>query len=73
MSSFGQFIHINLFGESHGEGVGITINNLPPGLKIDYNRIKHDLTKRRPKSKLSTSRREEDEFVISGVKGAIKI
>jgi len=67
MSSFGQVIHINLFGESHGKAIGIVINNLPAGLELDFNRIEHALYKRRPKSKLSTSRREKDDYqLLSG-------
>lgn len=67
MSNFGQFIHINLFGESHGHAVGITISNLPPGLEIDLDRINADLLKRRPKSNLSTPRQEQDHYkIISG-------
>jgi len=67
MSTYGSVIHINLFGESHGEAIGIVINNLPAGLVLDQNRIEAALLKRRPKSNLSTSRREQDEYkIISG-------
>jgi len=67
MSSFGSVIHINLFGESHGEAIGIVINNLPAGLTLDKNRIEAALLKRRPTSNLSTSRREKDEYqIVSG-------
>ena len=64
MSTYGQVIHINLFGESHGESIGIVINNLPAGLILDKDRISHELYKRRPKSKLSTPRQEKDEYTI---------
>ena len=67
MSSFGKIIHINLFGESHGESIGIVINNLPAGITLDKNRINEELYKRRPKSQLSTPRQEKDEYkIISG-------
>lgn len=67
MSSFGKVIHINLFGESHGDMIGIVINNLPAGLSLDEVRIAEDLTKRRPKNKLSTARVEKDNYkIISG-------
>lgn len=64
MSSYGSVIHINLFGESHGEAIGIVINNLPAGLTLDKNRIEAALLKRRPTSNLSTARREQDEYTI---------
>ncbi len=68
MSTFGKNIVINLFGESHGAGVGITINNLPVGIELDLDDIRKELTKRRPKSAISTSRQEQDEFeFLSGL------
>ncbi len=67
MSTFGKAIEINLFGESHGEAIGIVINNLPAGIKLDLALIDEALTKRRPKTALSTSRQEPDEYeIISG-------
>lgn len=67
MSTFGKAIEINLFGESHGDSIGIIINNLPSGIKLDFANIDHELHKRRPKSNLSTSRQEKDEYkIISG-------
>lgn len=67
MSTFGKAIEINLFGESHGESIGIVINNLPAGIKLDFASIDHELYKRRPKSNLSTARQEKDEYkIISG-------
>lgn len=67
MSTFGKSIEINLFGESHGESIGIVINNLPAGIKLDLQNISNELYKRRPKSKLSTPRQEKDEYkIVSG-------
>lgn len=67
MSTYGKMIPINLFGESHGEAIGLVINNLPPGITLDKERISHALFKRRPKSQLSTPRQEKDEYqIISG-------
>ena len=67
MSTFGQAIPVNLFGESHGKAIGIVINNLPAGFEIDLHKINQELLKRRPKSKLSTPRQEQDEYqIVSG-------
>ncbi len=68
MSTYGKNIVINLFGESHGKAIGITINNLPAGIEIDFNQINDELLKRRPKSTLSTPRQEQDLYeVLSGL------
>lgn len=67
MSTFGNSIQINLFGESHGKAIGIIINNLPAGITLDEDRIKEGLTKRRPKSNISTPRQEKDPYeIVSG-------
>ena len=67
-NSFGNAINISLFGESHGAGVGVLIDGIAPSIKIDEDFIAHQLTLRRPSGKISTARREPDEYVIqSGV------
>ncbi len=69
-NSFGQALRITLYGESHGEGVGVILDGLSAGIKVDRNFINEMLTLRRPSGKISTSRREEDEYIIqSGVFG----
>jgi chorismate synthase len=64
MSIIGHTIQVNLFGESHGKAIGIVINNLPAGIKLDKERINEALRKRRPKSNISTARQEKDEYEI---------
>lgn len=67
-STFGKNINISIFGESHGACVGVTLNNIKAGLKIDYDFIKSEINRRKPISDISTPRKEEDEFeVLSGV------
>ena len=67
-NSFGNAINVTVFGESHGAGVGILVDGICPGLRVDEDFIAHQLTLRRPSGKISTGRREADEFVIrSGV------
>lgn len=67
MSTFGKMIEVSLFGESHGEAIGIVISNLPGGISIDLENINFELLKRRPKSGLSTPRQEKDLYqIVSG-------
>ena len=67
-NSFGNAINISLFGESHGAGVGVLIDGISPGVRVDEDFIAHQLTLRRPSGSISTARREADNFVIqSGV------
>jgi chorismate synthase len=67
-NSFGNAINVTVFGESHGAGVGVLIDGIAPGIKVDEDFIAHQLTLRRPSGKISTARREPDNYVIqSGV------
>lgn len=67
-SVIGNNIIFSIFGESHGEQMGITIHNLPNGLKIDEERINKELQRRRPEESLSSARIENDEYkIISGL------
>ncbi|MBQ4052150.1 MAG: chorismate synthase [Clostridia bacterium] len=67
-NTFGDHISITLFGESHGKSIGVVLDGLAPGMKVDRDFIGAQLTKRRPAGKISTARQEQDEFTIeSGV------
>jgi chorismate synthase len=48
MSSFGRVFRITTFGESHGKGVGVIIDGVPPNLKLTEEDIQPQLTRRRP-------------------------
>lgn len=68
-NTFGKAIRITLFGESHGPAVGAVVDGLPPGLKIDKDRIAAELAKRSGPESVSTARREPDEVeFLSGEK-----
>jgi len=67
-NTFGNSVALTLFGESHGEYIGAVIDGLAPGIKIDHEYIAHMLTLRRPDGKISTPRKEKDEYkIVSGV------
>lgn len=66
-NTFGNSVAITLFGESHGECIGAVLDGLAPGIEIDEEYIAHMLTLRRPDGKISTPRKEKDEFrIVSG-------
>ena len=68
-SIWGNQLKISVFGESHGEAIGVTINGLPPGIQIDFDMIRSELARRAPgQNELTTPRKESDDFeVISGL------
>lgn len=67
-SIWGNKLKISLFGESHGEVIGVVIDNLPPGIEIDMEYIKKQMARRSPgKSNLTTRRTESDTVkILSG-------
>lgn len=61
-------IGLNIFGASHSDFIGISIDGLKPGFKIDLDEIKRDIIRRKPQKNLGTTRVEPDEFtIISGL------
>jgi chorismate synthase len=68
-NSLGERFVITSFGESHGDLIGIIIDGVPAGLKLNLDSIQRELDMRRPgASKFSSSRAELDKVkVLSGV------
>lgn len=67
-NTFGNSVAITIFGESHGEYIGAVLDGMAPGIDVDETYISKMLTLRRPDGKISTPRKEADNFkIISGV------
>lgn len=69
-NTFGTSVSVTLFGESHGEMIGAVLDGMAPGIPVDMEYIKSRLDLRRPVGRISTARKEADEFsIVSGVFG----
>ncbi len=67
-NTLGNNISVTLFGESHGEAIGAVVDGLPAGIPVNKDFISYQLDLRKPVGKISTSRKEKDEFkIFSGV------
>ncbi len=68
-SSFGRLLCVTTFGESHGPGIGVVLDGVPPGLALSAADIQRDLDRRRPgQSAITTPRGEKDRVeIVSGV------
>lgn len=68
-SEWGQFLRISIFGESHGPAIGVCINGLPAGERIDMVELTVFLTRRAPgNAEYATTRREADTpEILSGM------
>lgn len=71
--SFGNNYKLTVFGESHSEYIGVVIEGIKSGYKINYDLINKQIRRRKPgKNKLTTKRREKDEFeFVSGIADGI--
>jgi chorismate synthase len=69
MNRFGQRFSFTTFGESHGKALGVIVDGVPAGIKIDLDFIQSEMDRRKPgKSKFETSRKESDKIeILSGV------
>ena len=67
-NTFGSSVTITIFGESHGAEIGAVLDGLAPGIKIDTAYIDKELEFRRPYGRISTQRREKDNYrIVSGI------
>lgn len=66
---WGNNIRLSIFGESHGKGIGITIDGLCAGIELDIEYIKSEMSRRAPgQSEIETQRKEGDSFeILSGI------
>lgn len=72
-SAIGNKVKVTLFGQSHSKGIGVVIDGLPAGEKIDLDEVQMFLNRRAPgKSGYVTPRNESDvPAVISGLVGSV--
>ena len=57
----GKRIRLSIFGQSHAEAIGMTLDGLPAGMAVDPDLLQRFLDRRAPgRSEWSTARREED-------------
>jgi len=67
-SIWNRNLKLSIFGESHGDGIGIVIDGFEAGIKLDFELIMHEMARRKPGNILSTPRSEDDfPNIISGI------
>ncbi|MBV9987218.1 MAG: chorismate synthase [Chitinophagaceae bacterium] len=64
MNSFGRIFRIHIFGESHGECVGLTIDGCPAGLPLSAEDFVADIERRKGGTKKGTTPRKEDDIPL---------
>lgn len=64
MNSFGRIFRVTIFGESHGEGVGIVVDGCPAGLSLTVEDFLEDMERRKGGMQKGTTPRKEDDLPI---------
>ncbi len=68
MNSFGKIFRVEIFGESHGESVGVVIDGCPAGIDLKPEDLMPDIIRRQPGGLGTTKRVESDiPHIKSGV------
>ncbi|MBE6617199.1 MAG: chorismate synthase [Ruminococcaceae bacterium] len=69
MTSYGKNLNIQIYGGSHDSEIGLTVENLPRGIAIDYESLLGFMQRRAPgQNRFSTGRREPDRpLFLSGI------
>ena len=68
MNTFGRKFRVSIFGESHGELIGVVLDGVQPGIELSEEDFVQDLARRKSGAKGTTPRVEEDRpMLVSGV------
>lgn len=60
-STYGENLKLSIFGQSHGPAIGMTLDGIPAGRPVDYDKLQRFLNRRAPgQNNWSTPRKEED-------------
>ncbi|HEX5150188.1 MAG TPA: chorismate synthase [Parafilimonas sp.] len=64
MNSFGRIFRVTIFGESHGESVGVSIDGIPAGLSLTVDDFLEDIERRKGGKQKGTTPRQESDMPI---------
>ena len=68
MNTFGRKFRVSVFGESHGELIGVVLDGVPAGLELSAEDLMEDIRRRKSGAKGTTPRIEDDEpQIVSGI------
>lgn len=70
MNTIGSIFKVSIFGESHGNGIGVVVDGCPSGIPLTEEDFTADLSRRKAGAKGTTPRKEDDiPEILSGVFG----
>ena len=54
---WGNAVKLSIFGESHGPAIGVVLDGIEPGVRLDMEEIRRQMARRAPGQRLSTPSR----------------
>ncbi|MFR9566161.1 MAG: chorismate synthase, partial [Rikenellaceae bacterium] len=60
MNSFGRNFRVTIWGESHGAGIGCSVDGVRAGVELNLDHFSADLERRKSGKKGTTPRKESD-------------
>lgn len=64
-STYGERFRFTIFGQSHSEAIGVTVEGIPAGTRVDLQRLQAFLDRRAPgKDPTATARKEQDQVQV---------
>ena len=68
-STFGNVLHVSIFGQSHSPAIGCSLDGVPAGIAVDLEQLQAFLDRRAPgRDETATKRRETDAaHIIAGI------
>ncbi len=67
-NTFGSSVALTIFGESHGNMIGVVLDGIAPGIAVDEEFIARQMSLRKSVGDISTARKEADIVkIVSGV------
>ena len=67
MNTIGRKFRVSIFGESHGELIGVVMDGVPAGLELSEHDFEQDILRRKSGAKGTTPRIEDDKpMIVSG-------
>ncbi len=72
-ATWGNKLKITIFGESHSDAIGVVLDGVPAGVKLNFKEIRKQMTRRAPNGgEFSTPRKEADNAeILCGVLNGI--
>ena len=68
MNTFGRIFRVSVFGESHGDFIGVTIDGVPEGIDLSVDDFSEDIARRKAGAPGTSPRTEGDEpQIVSGL------